>query len=82
MPHTCSNVSFKSLKTKSQFITPCRVYLIPAGLCGWAGLAYTGCDGSFECRAWIEGNFWVRQLAIAARDTTAAATSPSLLLPV
>lgn len=35
-----------------------KVYLIPAGLCGWAGLAYTGCDGSFECRAWIEGNFW------------------------
>ncbi|PRW60369.1 hypothetical protein C2E21_0705 [Chlorella sorokiniana] len=35
-----------------------KVYLIPAGLCGWAGLAYTGCDGSFECRAWIEGNSW------------------------
>ncbi|KAI7843291.1 hypothetical protein COHA_003123 [Chlorella ohadii] len=37
---------------------PYKVYLIPAGLCGWAGLAYTGCDGSFECRTWIEGGSW------------------------
>lgn len=36
-----------------------RVYLVPPGVCGWAGLGYVGCDGYYECRAWIGGDSWV-----------------------
>ena len=36
----------------------CRVYMLPPGACGWVGSGHLGCDGSFECRAWINGNNW------------------------
>ena len=36
----------------------CRVYLLPPSPCFWVGLGYVGCDGSYECRAWIGGDFW------------------------
>lgn len=48
----------------------CRVYLIPPSACGFVGLAYIGCDGSFECRAWISSDLWttpqVRGAVLAA----------------
>ena len=32
------------------------VYVLPTvSTCQWAGMGYVGCDGSFECRAWIGG---------------------------
>ena len=32
------------------------VYVLPTvTTCQWAGMGYIGCDGSFECRAWIGG---------------------------
>ena len=34
--------------------------MIPPGVCSWVGLGYVGCDGSYECRTWIAGAFWVR----------------------
>ena len=41
---------------------PCparSVYLLPPSIgCGWVGLGYVGCDGSFRCRVWISGDFW------------------------
>ncbi|EFN53477.1 expressed protein [Chlorella variabilis] len=44
-----------------------RVYLVPPGPCDkeWAGTAYLGCDGTFQCRAWIAGNHWGDENAIA-----------------
>lgn len=30
----------------------CSVYLIPPGQCGFVGLGYIGCDGSYACRSW------------------------------
>ncbi|PRW33287.1 hypothetical protein C2E21_7824 [Chlorella sorokiniana] len=41
------------------------VYLIPPSTCGWVGLGYVGCDGSFACRSWINGDFWGAPQAIA-----------------
>ncbi|KAL4857219.1 hypothetical protein ACK3TF_002516 [Chlorella vulgaris] len=35
-----------------------RVYLVPPGTCPFVGLGYVGCDGSYICRAWINGDFW------------------------
>ena len=32
--------------------------MVPPGPCTFVGLAYIGCDGSFECRAWIAGDVW------------------------
>lgn len=37
-----------------------RVYVMPPGMqrqCGWVGMGYVGCDGTFECRAWISGEY-------------------------
>ena len=43
-----------------------RVYLLPPNTqCGWVGLGYVGCDGSFECRTWIGGDFWASPMAIS-----------------
>jgi hypothetical protein len=42
-----------------------RVYLLPPGACGFVGLGYVGCDGSFQCRAWIGAGFWASPSAIA-----------------
>lgn len=37
----------------------CSIYLLPpAFTCRFVGLAYIGCDGSFECRSWISGGLW------------------------
>ena len=43
----------------------CRVYLVPPGACPFVGLGYIGCDGSYDCRAWISGDFWATPQAIA-----------------
>jgi hypothetical protein len=35
-----------------------KVIVIPGGTpCGWAGLGYVGCDGSFDCTSWIDGSY-------------------------
>ena len=40
--------------------TPRSVYLLPPSIgCNWVGLGYVGCDGSFRCRVWISGDFWM-----------------------
>jgi hypothetical protein len=41
------------------------VFLIPPGACGWVGLGYVGCDGSYDCRAWVGGAHWQDPQAIA-----------------
>ncbi|PSC71116.1 hypothetical protein C2E20_5435 [Micractinium conductrix] len=41
-----------------------RVYLIPPGQCGFVGLGYIGCDGSYACRSWIGADFWATPQAI------------------
>lgn len=42
------------LLTRPLCCSPClRVYLLPPCTCPWVGLGYVGCDGSFECRAWV-----------------------------
>ncbi|PSC74160.1 hypothetical protein C2E20_2632 [Micractinium conductrix] len=41
-----------------------RVYLIPPGQCGFVGLGYIGCDGSYTCRSWIGADFWATPQAI------------------
>ncbi len=40
------------------------MYLIPPSACGFVGLGYIGCDGSYDCRAWITGDFWATPQAI------------------
>ncbi|KAL4423979.1 hypothetical protein ABPG75_001280 [Micractinium tetrahymenae] len=42
-----------------------KVYLIPPSACGFTGLGYTGCDGTFDCRVWIGAGFWATPQAIA-----------------
>ncbi|EFN52721.1 hypothetical protein CHLNCDRAFT_138258 [Chlorella variabilis] len=49
----CNGPTVTSLQRKQR-----RVYLIPPSACGFVGLAYIGCDGSFECRAWISSDLW------------------------
>ena len=44
--------------------SPCRVYLLPPSQCGWLGLGYVGCDGSFTCRAWIHADAWTSPQAL------------------
>ncbi|KAL4440139.1 hypothetical protein ABPG75_003140 [Micractinium tetrahymenae] len=41
-----------------------RVYLLPPSACGFVGLGYVGCDGSFDCRAWIGADFWATPQAL------------------
>ncbi|KAL4421679.1 hypothetical protein ABPG77_001220 [Micractinium sp. CCAP 211/92] len=41
-----------------------RVYLLPPSSCGFVGLGYVGCDGSFDCRVWIGADFWATPAAI------------------
>lgn len=66
-----------------------RVYLLPPSACPFVGLGYTGCDGSFPCRAWIGGDFWTapevgkkgcRVLALAG-DPPSRAAHTALHLP-
>ncbi len=40
------------------------MYLLPPSQCGWLGLGYVGCDGSFTCRAWIHADAWTSPQAI------------------
>lgn len=36
-----------------------KVYMVPPNTaCGWLGLGYIGCDGSYACRAWVGGSVW------------------------
>jgi hypothetical protein len=42
-----------------------RVYLVPPSACTFVGLGYIGCDGSYDCRAWIGADFWATPQAIA-----------------
>ncbi|KAL4452150.1 hypothetical protein ABPG75_007812 [Micractinium tetrahymenae] len=42
-----------------------KVYLLPPSACAFVGLGYVGCDGSYECRAWIGADFWTTPQAIA-----------------
>ena len=44
---------------------PRRVYLVPPSACGFVGLGYVGCDGSYTCRAWIGSAVWDSATAIA-----------------
>jgi hypothetical protein len=39
--------------------------MVPPGTCPFVGLGYIGCDGSYECRSWINGDFWTVPQAIA-----------------
>ena len=41
------------------------MYLLPPSACAFVGLGYVGCDGSYECRAWIGSDFWTTPQAIA-----------------
>lgn len=41
-----------------------KVYLVPPGACTFVGLGYIGCDGSFECRSWIGGDYWTSPATI------------------
>ncbi|KAL4421234.1 hypothetical protein ABPG75_010525 [Micractinium tetrahymenae] len=41
-----------------------RVYLLPPSQCGFVGLGYIGCDGSFDCRVWIGADVWATPAAI------------------
>lgn len=62
----CPCVPAGALSRPSAPLPPCRVYLLPpAAACAWVGLAYTGCDGTFACRAWIASGFWTSVQAIA-----------------
>ncbi|PSC69234.1 hypothetical protein C2E20_7279 [Micractinium conductrix] len=42
-----------------------KVYLVPPGPCSFVGLGYVGCDGSFECRAWVGSEHWTTPQAIS-----------------
>ena len=55
-----------------------RVYLVPPGPCDkeWAGTAYLGCDGTFQCRAWIAGNHWGDENVGAGRPARRHAAPP------
>ena len=44
---------------------PCRVYLLPPSACAFVGLAYIGCDGSYDCRSWLAADYWAIPQAIA-----------------
>lgn len=73
---TCHHISLAASSSgiawalASRF-TPCffptlrRVYLVPPSTCGFVGLGYIGCDGSYTCRAWIGAGFWASPAAIA-----------------
>lgn len=37
---------------------PFKVYFLPPNACAWVGLGYIGCDGSYDCRAWVSGGHW------------------------
>ncbi|KAL4439954.1 hypothetical protein ABPG75_002955 [Micractinium tetrahymenae] len=41
-----------------------KVYLVPPSACSFVGLGYVGCDGSLECRSWINSDFWTTPQAI------------------
>ena len=59
------------------------VYVLPTvSTCEWAGMGYIGCDGSFECRAWIGGARAIDVIGafcLAVRQSGAALIPPRLV---
>ncbi|KAL4439956.1 hypothetical protein ABPG75_002957 [Micractinium tetrahymenae] len=41
------------------------VYLVPPSACGFVGLGYVGCDGSYKCRVWLSADYWATGQAYA-----------------
>jgi hypothetical protein len=47
--------------------------IIPEGTaCGWAGLGYVGCDGSFMCASWVASRYFLGSYAGAPASTQVA----------
>ncbi|KAL4859446.1 Autolysin [Chlorella vulgaris] len=50
-----------------------KLIIVPEGTsCGWAGLAYIGCDGSFSCNSWVDARYLMGRTASAATNAQVA----------